>query len=152
MPKTTIERAKDFLAQRRIALVGVSRNPKHFSRVILRELLARGYDVVPVNPLAGEVEGRRCAARVQEIEPPVAGALLVTPGIRTEEAVRDCAEAGIARVWIHRGAGAGAMTSEAVALAERSGLQVVANLCPFMVLPAAAWPHRVHGFVRRLSL
>ena len=45
-----IERARAFLATRRFAVVGVSRNEKDFSRYLLRELLARGYDAVPVNP------------------------------------------------------------------------------------------------------
>ena len=39
-----------FLSCRRIAVVGVSRDPKDFSRAVLRELLKRGYDVVPVSP------------------------------------------------------------------------------------------------------
>ena len=54
---TLAVRANEFLAQRRIALVGVSRNPRDLSRTLFRELRRRGYDVVPVNPDAGV--GRR---------------------------------------------------------------------------------------------
>ena len=50
---TTLDDVRDFLAQRRIAFVGLSRDPKHFSRVVFREMSQRGYDVVPVNPAAG---------------------------------------------------------------------------------------------------
>jgi hypothetical protein len=39
-----------FLAGKRIALVGVSSRTEDFSRALFRELVARGYDVVPVHP------------------------------------------------------------------------------------------------------
>ena len=50
---------QDFLAQKRIAVVGVSHDPKDFSRSLLRTLRERGYDAVAVNP---ELDvGRWCA-------------------------------------------------------------------------------------------
>lgn len=141
-------RARAFLARGRFALVGVSRDQRDFSRQVLRELLRRGYDVVPVNPAMAQVEGRTCHARVQDIRPPVAGALLMTPPARTEHAVRDCVEAGIRSVWMHRGSGTGASSPEAEALCRAQGLEVVADLCPFMALPDSSWPHRLHRFFR----
>ena len=48
-----------FLSCRRIAVVGVSRDPKDFSRAVFRAFVERGYDAVPVNAAGGEVEGRR---------------------------------------------------------------------------------------------
>ena len=55
---TTRAEIDKFLSNHRIALVGVSRNPQDFSRAVFRELTARGYDVVPVNPLSlAEVSG-----------------------------------------------------------------------------------------------
>ena len=97
--------ANEFLAQRRLAVVGVSRNPQDFSRCLFRELQRRGYDLVPVNSGGGVIEGRPCAARVQDIQPPVDGALVMTPPRATDQVVRDCAEAHIPRVWLHRGIG-----------------------------------------------
>ena len=93
--KTTRAQIDDFLAQKRLAFVGVSRNPKDFSRGLFRELQQRGYDVIPVNPQATELDGQPCWARVQDITPPVDGALLMTPPHVTNQVVRDCAEAGI---------------------------------------------------------
>ena len=63
MDMGTEQLAHDFLAHRRFAFVGVSRSPDDFSRHLLRELLNRDYDVVPVNPALAEVEGRRCYRR-----------------------------------------------------------------------------------------
>jgi len=143
--------ANDFLAQRRIALVGVSRNPRDMSRSLFRELQKRGYDVVPVHPWLDSVDGVPCAKRVQDVRPPVAGALLMTPPAVTDAVVRDCAEAGIGRVWMHRGAGRGAVSPDAVRFCREHGIAVVDGACPFMLLPGAGLPHRVHGFFARLA-
>jgi len=151
MARTMTDKAREFLELKRFALVGVSHSEKHFSRVVLRELLNRGYDVIPVSPVLTEAEGRACLSRVQDIAPPVYGALLMTPSSRTEQVVRDCIESNIRKVWMHRGTGAGAGSPAALALCEKNDIDVITDLCPFMVLPDVAWPHRAHGFFRRLA-
>jgi predicted CoA-binding protein len=148
MPETMRERARSFLELDRIAVVGVSRDPRDFSRVILRELLQRGYDAVPVNPSLAEAEGRRCWARVGEIAPPVQGALLLTPPARSAEVVRECLAAGVREIWLHRGAGDGAATPEALGVARASGVEPITDLCPFMAFQGAGWLHRVHALFR----
>jgi predicted CoA-binding protein len=149
--QSPLEAAAEFLAHRRIAVVGVSRNPKDFTRVVFRELARRGYDVVPVNPAVEEAEGRPGFARVQDVRPPPDGAILFTPPALAERVVRDCVEAGVRRVWFHRGAGGGSASPAAVALCAASGVAVVRDLCPYMALPGSQLPHRVHGFFRRLG-
>jgi uncharacterized protein len=148
---TPIAEVRDFLALQRIALVGLSRDPKDFSRVLFRDMCDRGCDMVPVNPAAGELEARRCFARVQEIEPPVEGALLMTLPRDTERVVRDCAEAGIGRVWMHRGGGPGSVSREAVDFCHQHGIHLVEGCCPFMFLPHTPFFHRVHGFFLKLT-
>jgi predicted CoA-binding protein len=149
MIASSIESARSFLSSRRIAVVGVSRDPKDFSRYLFRELVGRGMDAVPVNPALAEAEGRKGFARVAEIAPAPDAALLLVPAARAEEAVRDCLAAGVRRVWFHRGGGPGAASAEALALCRASGVEVVEGLCPFMALPGAAFPHRLHGLLRR---
>ena len=68
---TIMERIQDFLGQKRFAIVGVSQSPKDFSRALFREFRERGYEPVPVNPAAREIEGQPCFPRLQEIQPPV---------------------------------------------------------------------------------
>jgi predicted CoA-binding protein len=146
---TLAVRASEFLAQRRIALVGVSRDPKDLSRALFRELRQRGYDVVPVHPELAAVDGVPCVRRLQDASPGVDGALVMTPPAETERVVRDCVEAGVARVWMHRGAGPGAVSAPAVAYCRERGMAVVDGACPFMFLPGAGFGHRAHGFVLR---
>jgi predicted CoA-binding protein len=143
-------RANDFLGQRRIALVGVSRDPRDLSRALFKELRARGYDVVPVHPTLESVDGVPCARRLQDVHPRVDGALLMTPPLVSDRVVRDCSEAGVTRVWMHRGAGQGAVNPVAVSYCRDHGISVVDGACPFMFLPRAGLVHRTHGFLARL--
>jgi predicted CoA-binding protein len=147
-----IRRARGFLAGRRIALVGVSHNPKDFSRMLDRELRRRGFDVVPVHPAGGDVDGRPVLSRVADAVPPVEAAILLTPPAQTEGAVRACLDAGVRNIWLHRGGGRGAASPEAIALCRSRGVEPVTDLCPFMAFPDASWGHRLHGWFRRRSL
>ena len=147
----SLEIIDDFLSQKRIAMVGISREPRSFSVSLFEELCRRGYDMVPVNPNTPNVLGHRCFARLQDIEPRVDTVILMTSPAQTEKVVADCAEAGIHRVWMYRAAGKGAVSPKAVAFCRERGMQVVPGECPFMFLPGADGIHRFHGFVRKIT-
>jgi predicted CoA-binding protein len=149
MDPRNLENARAFLRQPRFAFVGLSRDEKDFSRMVFRELVKRGIDVVPVNPGVAELEGRRCHRRLAEIEPRVDAALVMTHPSQTDRVLADCVEAGVKRVWLHRGAGKGSGDERALAYCATHGLEVVRDLCPFMALPDAGFPHGLHGFFRR---
>jgi predicted CoA-binding protein len=149
--KSSLETIADFLAQKRIAMVGVSRAPASFSASVFKELCQRGYDMVPVNPNTQEILGRKCFARVQDINPPVDAALLMTSPEATEAVVSDCAEVGIRRVWMHRAGGAGAVSDKAVLFCQEHGISVVPGECPLMFLPRSGAVHRLHGFIRKIT-
>lgn len=149
--RASLETIQDFLAQKRIAMVGVSREPKEFSVMLFKELCRRGYDMVPVNPSATEVLGRRCFARVQDVQPPVDAAILMTSPAVSDAVVRDCAQARVRRVWMYRaGTHGGAVSDDAVVFCRAKGIEVVPGECPYMFFPKAGF-HRVHGFVRKLT-
>jgi predicted CoA-binding protein len=135
----------DFLAQRRIAIVGVSHDPDDFSRQILREFREREYDVVPVNPGYHDIDRLDCYARVADIQPPVDGALLMTSPAVTDSVVRECVAAGIPRIWMYR------RSDPAVAFCESHGVAVVAGECPLMYLSETGWIHRLHGWLHHMG-
>ena len=147
---SSIQSIRGFLGLHRLAVVGVSRNPRDFTRTMFRELRARGYDVVPVNPGVPEVDGLPCLPNVYEAEPPVEGALLMTNPAVTEEVVRECAAAGIHHIWMYSSGHGGAVSPEAVAYCRMNGIDLVKGECPFMFLSETSWPHRLHGFCRKL--
>jgi predicted CoA-binding protein len=146
----SLETIEDFLAQKRIAIIGASRDPKSFSIMLFKEFVRRGYEVVPVNPKTPNVLGRTCYARVQDIQPPVLGAILLTSPQVTETGIAECAKAGIRRIWIYGANGKSNVSQKTLALCEEQGIQVIAGQCPFMFLPACGGVHRLHGFVRKV--
>ena len=151
IPIPPLETIEDFLAQKRIAMIGVSRNPKDFSAALFEELRKRGYEMVAVNPNAQEALGQRCFARIQDVQPAVDTALLMTASNVTDSVVSDCAQAGVRRIWMYRAGGKGAVSPEAVAFCHEHGIQVVPGQCPFMFLPGAAGIHKFHGFIRKIT-
>ena len=147
----SLETIEDFLAQKRLAMVGISREPGSFSAILFEELCRRGYDMIPVNPNTPNVHGRPCFARLQDIQPPVDAALLMTSPEITDRVVADCAEAGIHRVWMYRATGKGAVSQAAIAFCQERGIQVIPGQCPYMFLPRAETVHRLHGFFRKIT-
>lgn len=150
-PISSLNSIRQFLAHKRIAFVGLSRNPKDFSTSLFTELVRRGYDVVPVNPGAADILGHRCFPRVKDIQPAAEVALLMTTPPVTSAVVRDCANAGIQGVWMYRGGGAGAVSEEAIDFCRARNIDVIAGECPFMFLPAAGALHWVHGCIRKIT-
>jgi len=140
-----------FLAVKRIAIIGVSRDPRDFTRGLFREFVRRGYDAVPVNPAASEIEGLRCYAHMEDIQPPVEAALLMTPAEHSERVVRECDAAGVDCVWLYRATGKGAVSPQAVQAGRDRGMQVVEGECPFMFFPQTQWFHRMHGCWRKVT-
>jgi len=144
-------RIETLLASRRLAFVGLSRNPEHFSRKVCAEMRTRGYDIVPVNPEAQEIDGLVAERSVRDITPRVEWALIMTPPNRTLAAVEDCHAAGVRHVWLHQGAGPGSVEPEALAFAERHGLEVVPGECPLMFVENCGLVHRFHALCKRVS-
>ncbi len=141
----------DFLSGTRIAVVGVSRDEKDFSRLLFRDLRQFGYELIPVHPDADQIEGLPCARRVQDIDPPVGRALLLTSPDVTEQVVKDCHEAGIRRIWMYKASGHGAVSERAVEYCTLHGIDVVPGYCPYMFLQQAGWFHKFHGFLVKLT-
>jgi predicted CoA-binding protein len=147
----SLESIQSFLSVKRLALVGLSRDPKHFSVYLFKELQRRGYDVIPVNPAASMLQGRPCFARVTDIQPPVEAALLLTAPAKTDSAVTDCAQAGVRRIWMYRaGTHGGSVTDTAVRFCRDRNIEVIPGECPFMFFPQNGF-HAVHGFLRKLT-
>lgn len=149
--RSSMQVIEDFLAQKRIAMIGVSRDENSFSAHLFKDFCRRGYDMVPVNPNAAEIEGRRCFARVQDVQPPVQAALVMTCPDIAEVVVRDCATAGIQQVWLYRGTKQGAVSEAAIKFCQARGIQVVPGECPWMFLPNGDRVHYLHGFVRKIT-
>ena len=138
---------EEFLQLRRIALFGMSRSSLSFSRMVAKDLLRRGYDIVPVNPNAEEIDGLRCLSDVAAVDPMPDAAVIMLAKERSASAVATCAEAGIQRVWLQRGS----ETLDALAIADEKNMLVVPGECILMHLPDTGLIHRIHRGIDKLT-
>ena len=116
-------------ASARIALVGASTNPRKYGNIILKNLVGKGYEVVPLNPTEGSVEGLKAYPSIAEVEGPIAMVnFVVRPRITLGvlEAIKD---SGIEAVWFQDGS----FDEEVVAFARRHFKYVVHNACIMVV-------------------
>ena len=141
---TTIkDAASQFLATKRVAVTGVSREPKgHGSNVVYTRLKERGYEVFAVNPNAEEVEGDRCYHDLRSIPGGVEAVVIGTKPEIAEETMRECAELDIKHVWMHRGPGAGSVSKAAAVYGREQGITVIDGGCPLMFAPVGDFGHK----------
>jgi uncharacterized protein len=124
-----------FLAQKRVAVAGVSRDNSHHpaGNLIYRRLKATGHDVFAINPNMQSFEGDSCYPNVQSIPGGVDGVVIITRPELTEKIVRDCGEAGVRRVWMHESLAKGSsISAEAVEYCHHHDISVIAGACPMM--------------------
>jgi predicted CoA-binding protein len=149
---TIKEAAKEFLESRRVAVTGVSREPKgHGSNVVYQRLRDRGYEVFAVNPNADEVEGDPCYHDLGSIPGGVDAVVIGTRPEIADETMRECVELGIGHVWMHRGPGGGSVSRTAADYGREHGVAVIDGGCPCMFGPTADAGHKAMRLVFTLT-
>jgi predicted CoA-binding protein len=88
----------DFVSQRKLAVVGVSRKRMKFGNLAFRALRGKGYKLFPVHPFAEGIEGGRCYPSLSMLPEAVDGVLIIVPPAQAEQVVRAAAAAGIRAV------------------------------------------------------
>ena len=145
---------KDFLDQKRIAVVGVSDQRETGCNLAYRRFKDAGYAVSAINPRISSFEGDPCYPDLKSIpERPQAVFILTNPEISTA-IVQQCVDLGIQYVWMHCMMGtkpglAASMTSvspDAVRMCRENGITVIPGSCPNQFLN----PDFGHGLMRRL--
>ena len=138
----------EFLTRKRVAVTGVSRTPQgHGSNVVYQRLRQRGYTVFAVNPQAGQVEGDTCYPDLASIPGGVDWVVIGTRPQTAEATIRECADLGITRVWMHRGPGAGSVSHSAAEYGRQRGITVIEGGCPCMFGPTADPGHKAMRLV-----
>jgi predicted CoA-binding protein len=148
---TLKETVNDFLAQERIAVAGVSRSGDQAANLIYRKLRDAGYQVFPVNPNAEEVEGDACYANVNSIPDGVEGVVVATHPAVTDQIVRDCAAAGVSRIWMHRSFGQGSVSPQAVDYCRENNITVIPGGCPMMFCKPVDFGHKCMRWILNLT-
>jgi predicted CoA-binding protein len=149
---TIKEAAAEFLESKRVAITGVSREPKgHGGNVVYQRLRDRGYEVFAVNPNADEVEGDPCFHDLASIPGGVEAVVIGTRPEIADETMRECVELGIGHMWMHRGPGRGSVSRTAAAYGREHGVAVIDGGCPCMFGPTADAGHKAMRLVFTLT-
>jgi predicted CoA-binding protein len=130
-----------FVAQRNLAVVGVSRT-RGFGNTLFHHLKRKGFRVFPVNAEADTVEGERCYRRLDDLPEVVQGVVTVVPPAQTPKVVEDCARLGIAHIWMQQGS----ESESAIALCREKGIAEVHGAC-LLMHTGAEFPHSLHRWL-----
>jgi predicted CoA-binding protein len=129
---------QDFLAQKKVAVVGVSDKRETGCNAGYRKFKAAGYAVSAVNPRLTAFDGDPCYPDLRSIpERPDGVFILANPKV-TEQIVEQCVELGIKRVWMHclmgtkpgLAAGMTSVSPAAVQACRENGITVIPGTCP----------------------
>lgn len=129
---------QDFLAQKRIAVVGVSDKRDTGCNLAYNKFMENGYQVYAVNPRISTFNGAPCYPDLKSIpEKPDAVFILANPKV-TDQIVQQCADLGIKHVWMHcmmgtrpgLAAGMTSVSQEAVEVCKANGIAVIPGSCP----------------------
>jgi len=145
---------QDFLAQKVIAVVGVSNKRETGANRNFKTFKRYGYRVYAVNPRISSFNGAACYPDLKSIpEKPDAVFILTSPRV-TEQVVQQCVDLQIKHVWMHclmgtkpgLSAGTTSVSQAAVELCRVNGIAVIPGSCPAQFLEADFG----HALMRRL--
>jgi hypothetical protein len=108
-----------------VACVGVSTNPEKPSYGIFAYLLEQGYEMIPVNPGASEIQGRRSFPDLASIPQKVDVVQVFRKPEDVPAVVEQAIRIGVMVVWMQEDV----INPEAALTAESAGLKVVMNRC-----------------------
>lgn len=151
---STLEaKVSDFLSLKRIAVAGVSRTKQDAANLIYHKLKAAGYQVFPINPHASTFENDPCYPDLKSIPGVVDGVVIVTRPKLAEEIVRQCAEAGVSRVWLHQSMikSGTSVSEEAVRFCSEHSITVIAGACPMMFCQPVDFGHKCMRWMMRFT-
>ena len=133
----------EFIAQKNLAVVGVSRNPKKFGNYIYRELKGKGYNVFPVNASSQVIEGDKSYPDLMSLPEKADAVVINVPPKETEKVVRDVYKAGIKKVWMQQGS----QSEGAEKYCEENGIDYISNECIIMFAHPSGFGHRAHKWI-----
>lgn len=109
-----------------IAVVGMSRDPVKAAHFVPKYMIERGYNIIPVNPSANEILGKRTYAKVSDIKSQVDMIDVFRPSEDVYSVVEDSVKKPDVKViWLQEGI----HNAEAEKMALDNKINVVFNRC-----------------------
>lgn len=111
---------------RNIAVVGMSRDPAKPAHLVPKYMMERGFNIIPVNPIASEILGKRTYSYVSDIKSQIDIVDVFRPSKDVYPVVEDSIKKpGISVIWLQEGI----HNVEAEKIALDNKIDVVFNRC-----------------------
>lgn len=143
---SSLSSIQSFLEPKKMAIAGVSRNPKKFGRHVYEHLREAGYSLYPVNPNTEQLNGTACYKSIAELPDEVDRVFIVTPPEQTADCIRQSLDKGIRNIWIQQRSD----TTEALDLLKDQEVNLIVNKCIFMYAEPVKGAHAFHRFFSKL--
>lgn len=140
------ESIEQFLASKKIAIAGVSRNPKKFGYIVFNELRQKGYDICPINPGVEEIDGVKSYKSVLDIPDDFKELFIVTPKIETDIVIEQAAQKGINHIWVQQMAN----SKNTEQVAKDLNIEIILKECIFMYAEPVKGIHKFHKVLWKL--
>jgi predicted CoA-binding protein len=132
----------DFLSQKKLAVVGVSRSGGKFGNLAYRELKRSGFDLIPIHPQAGTLEGDKTCRDLASLPVRVGALLIMVPPTQTEKVVQEARKAGIKRIWMQQGS----ESQTAIDYCNENGIAEVHGEC-ILMFAGKSFLHKPHRWL-----
>jgi predicted CoA-binding protein len=137
---------KEFLAQKHLAIAGISKRKSKFGNTIFKELKKKNYQLYPVHPEMTDYEGITCFSKVDDLPEEVSGIIICTKPDKAEKLVNDAVEKGIKHIWLQQGA----QNETTMKMANENNLNLITKECVLMFAEPAAFIHRFHRGINKV--
>jgi len=119
------EQIRDILSLKKVAVIGMSKHSSKAAHFVPKYLFDNGYDVIPVNPTAEEILGKKCYNSVSEINEEIEIVDIFRPSDQVLPFVKEAIKKKPKVIWLQEGI----HNSEAEELARKEGIKVIFNRC-----------------------
>ena len=121
----TDEQIKKFYELKNIAVVGMSKNPEKAAHYVPKYLTEKGYNIIPVNPTADEILGKKCYSELSDIPEQVDIVDVFRPSDQVMPVINEAIKLKPKVIWLQEGI----HNIEAESLAQKAGIEVIFNRC-----------------------
>ena len=137
---------ESFITSKRIAVVGFSRSGKKFGNMVGKELITKGYEVLPVHPVATEIEGIACYPSLESLDGKADALFICVPPANVPPVLEEAARTGMKNIWLQQGS----WSKEVQQTVDRLGIPVVSRKCILMYAPPVTSIHKFHRTINSI--
>ncbi len=119
------EQIKKIYALKNIAVVGMSKNPEKAAHYVPKYLAEKGYNIIPINPTADEILGKKCYPSLADVPVPVDIVDVFRPSDQVKPVIDEAIKIRPKVIWLQEGI----HNPEAELPATKAGIDVVFNRC-----------------------